>query len=45
LGTQLHLLKPGEPSALILGALITVAVCVAAGSLAVRAGLVAEPKR
>jgi len=45
LGTQLHLLKPGEPSALILGALITVAVCVAAGSLAVRAGLVAEAKK
>lgn len=44
-GTQLHLLKPGESSALILGALITVAVCVAAGSLAARAGLVAEAKK
>ncbi|HEY7050230.1 MAG TPA: cation:proton antiporter [Jatrophihabitantaceae bacterium] len=44
-GTQLHLLKPGEPSALILGALITVATTIAAGSLAARAGLVAEAKR
>jgi hypothetical protein len=44
-GTQLHLLKPGEPSALILGALITVATTIAAGSLAARVGLVAEAKR
>jgi Kef-type K+ transport system membrane component KefB len=44
-GTQLHLLKPGEPGALILGALVTVAVTVAAGSLAARGGLVAEAKR
>ena len=44
-GTQLHLLKPGEPSALILGALITVVATVAAGSLAARAGFVVEAKR
>lgn len=39
-GTQLHLLRPGEPGALILGALITVAVAVACGGAAARAGLV-----
>jgi Kef-type K+ transport system membrane component KefB len=44
-GTQLHLLEPGEPSALILGALITVVATVAAGSLAARAGFVVEAKR
>jgi Kef-type K+ transport system membrane component KefB len=31
LGTQLRLLKPGEPAALILGALVTIAVATAAG--------------
>jgi Kef-type K+ transport system membrane component KefB len=31
LGSQLHLLKPGEPAALILGALITIAVATLAG--------------
>ncbi len=31
LGTQLQLLKPGEPAALILGALVTIAVATAAG--------------
>jgi Kef-type K+ transport system membrane component KefB len=36
LGTQLHLLRPGEPAALILGALLTVAAAVAAGSVAAR---------
>jgi len=40
LGTQLHLLEPGEPAALILGALVTIAVATAAGALASRAGLV-----
>jgi hypothetical protein len=41
LGTQLKLLRPGESSALILGALVTIAVATVAGALAVRAGLVA----
>jgi len=41
-GSELHLLEPGEPAALILGALVTVAVATAAGGLAVRAGLVAH---
>jgi Kef-type K+ transport system membrane component KefB len=31
LGSQLHLLKPGEPAALILGALITISVATLAG--------------
>ena len=38
-GSQLHLLQPGEPAALILGALVTIGVAAAAGALAVRAGL------
>jgi len=42
-GTQLHVLRPGEPAALILGALVTVAVSAAAGALAVRQGHVAVP--
>ena len=33
LGTQLHLLAPGEPSALMLGALLTIAAATAAGAL------------
>jgi Kef-type K+ transport system membrane component KefB len=33
LGSQLHLLKPGEPAALILGALITIAIATLSGSL------------
>ena len=41
LGTQLHLLQPGEPAALILGALITIGIATGAGALAARAGLVA----
>jgi len=41
-GTQQHLLRPGEASGLILGALITVAVAVACGGVAARAGWVAE---
>ena len=42
-GTQLHVLLPGEPAALILGALVTVAVSAAAGALAVRQGHVEPP--
>jgi Kef-type K+ transport system membrane component KefB len=34
LGTQLHLLAPGEPSALMLGALVTIAAATAAGAVA-----------
>jgi Kef-type K+ transport system membrane component KefB len=44
-GTQLHLLRPGEPGALILGALITVGGAVACGGLAARRGLVADVAR
>jgi hypothetical protein len=40
LGTQLKLLRPGESSALILGALVTIAVAAVAGASAVKAGLV-----
>jgi Kef-type K+ transport system membrane component KefB len=36
IGTQLHLLEPGEPAALILGALVTIAVATFAGVVAVR---------
>jgi hypothetical protein len=35
-GTQLHVLQPGEPAALILGALITVGVAVLCGALLAR---------
>jgi Kef-type K+ transport system membrane component KefB len=41
LGTQLHLLQPGEPAALILGALVTIGVASVAGGLAAKAGLTA----
>jgi Kef-type K+ transport system membrane component KefB len=41
LGTQLHLLAPGEAAALMLGALVTIGVATAAGTLAARAGLTA----
>ncbi len=34
LGAELHLLKPGEPAALILGALVTIAVATLAGARA-----------
>lgn len=47
IGTQLHVLQPGEAPALVLGALVTVGVTTAGGALAVRAGLVggrAKPK-
>jgi len=36
LGTEQHLLAPGEPSALMLGALVTVATTSIAGVLAAR---------
>ncbi|WP_394770869.1 cation:proton antiporter [Lacisediminihabitans sp.] len=36
LGTQLHLLRPGEDAALLLGALVTVAATMLAGSLRAR---------
>jgi Kef-type K+ transport system membrane component KefB len=39
-GSELHVLAAGEPAALILGALITIIVAVAAGGRAVRTGLV-----
>jgi Kef-type K+ transport system membrane component KefB len=39
-GTQQHLLSPAEASALLLGALVTIAVATVGGTLAVRAGLV-----
>jgi Kef-type K+ transport system membrane component KefB len=38
-GSQLHLLRPGEPAALMLGAMVTIGVAAAASALAVRAGL------
>lgn len=41
-GTALSVLEPGESSALILGALLTIAVSAVAGGLAVRRGLVAD---
>jgi len=41
-GTQIGVLKSGEPAALILGALVTIAAATAAGGMAVRAGLVAK---
>jgi hypothetical protein len=38
LGTQQHLLKPGEAAALVLGALVTIAAAILASSLAARSG-------
>ena len=43
IGNQLGVFEPGEGSALVLGALVTLAVAVAGGSLAVRAGFVESP--
>jgi Kef-type K+ transport system membrane component KefB len=40
-GSQLHLLQPGEAAALILGALVTIGVAAVAGALAARSGLTA----
>lgn len=45
LGQQLHLLAPGEPAALILGALITIAVATLAGGLLARGGAAQSPPR
>jgi Kef-type K+ transport system membrane component KefB len=42
-GTQLGVLLPGEGAGLMLGALLTIAIAVAGGSLAVRRGLLATP--
>ena len=42
-GTQLHVLAPGEASAMMLGAIVAIALAVAGGSAAVRAGLLAPP--
>jgi hypothetical protein len=36
LGTEQHLLAPGEPSALMLGAVVTVATTAIAGAMAAR---------
>ena len=44
LGTQLHLLKPGEAAALVLGALVTIGWATLGGALAVRAGFAAPPE-
>ncbi len=38
-GTQLHVLEPGEPSALILGALLTIGAAGLGGALAAKRGL------
>ncbi|MGX9788528.1 cation:proton antiporter [Mycobacterium sp. MMS18-G62] len=43
LGTEQHLLAPGEPSALMLGALVTIATTSGAGVLAARRQSAAEP--
>ncbi|MGB9226366.1 MAG: cation:proton antiporter [Mycobacterium sp.] len=42
IGTEEHLLTPGEPSALMFGALLTIACTSAAGALAARAGIAAK---
>ena len=43
LGVQLRVLAPGEPAALLLGALVTVALSTLAAGRAVRQGLTSEP--
>ncbi len=43
IGTQLGVLRPGESSALILGALVTIGAATLGGLLAARAGLIAPP--
>jgi Kef-type K+ transport system membrane component KefB len=43
LGTQLSLLRPGEATAIVLGALVTIGVSVAAGSLLARSAATAAP--
>lgn len=42
LGTQLHLLGPGEPAALMLGAVVTIGIAGLAGGLALRRSLSAD---
>lgn len=44
-GSQLHVLQPGEASALMLGALITIAVAVGGGSMATRLNPPAQAHR
>ncbi|HXR67077.1 MAG TPA: cation:proton antiporter [Dermatophilaceae bacterium] len=46
-GTSLNILQPGEPAALVLGALVTIAAATIAGGAAVRQGNLsaAEPKK
>ncbi|HEY8789681.1 MAG TPA: cation:proton antiporter [Actinopolymorphaceae bacterium] len=41
IGSQLHVLAAGEASAMMLGAIVAIALAVAGGSVAVRAGLLA----
>jgi Kef-type K+ transport system membrane component KefB len=43
-GSQLHLLQPGEPAALLLGALVTIAVTAVASSRAARSGFVTKAR-
>ncbi|MFL6062535.1 MAG: cation:proton antiporter [Marmoricola sp.] len=45
IGTQLHVLVPGEASALMLGALVSIVIAVLGGALASRAGFTAQPGR
>jgi len=44
LGQQLHLLKPGEPAALMLGALVTIAIATVAGGLLSRSTTQSPPR-
>src|SRR5450759_638334 len=44
LGTSLNVLQPGEPAALVLGALVTVAAAAIAGGSAVRHGHISSPE-
>ncbi|HEY8822335.1 MAG TPA: cation:proton antiporter [Dermatophilaceae bacterium] len=43
LGTSLSVLQPGEPAALVLGALVTIAAATIAGGLAFRQGQISSP--
>jgi len=43
LGTSLNVLRPGEPAALVLGALVTIAAATIAGGSAVRQGRISSP--
>jgi Kef-type K+ transport system membrane component KefB len=45
IGSQIGVLRPGEASALMLGAIVTIALAVLGGGLAARAGLVRPPER